>query len=147
LKSDDMRARWGVFANVARPRISIVDTRFGARLFTTRETKEGETSLRVTNFVMPNACAVGGFEGNLGHGGLTMLWDVPIDNEHHWRWEFIYHRSGKLDEQALETQYRSEKIEGTDRMKRTKDNNYGQDRVSMHAGETLGVGPCFSVHD
>jgi hypothetical protein len=76
-----------------------------------------------------------------------MLWDVPIDNEHHWRWEFIYHRSGKLDKAALEEQYRSEKIEGTDRMKRSSTDLYGQDRTSMNAGYYLGMGPCFSVHD
>jgi phenylpropionate dioxygenase-like ring-hydroxylating dioxygenase large terminal subunit len=147
LESDDMKARWGVFSNVARPQLSVTETRFGIRLFTTREMEGGGTSLRVTNFVMPNACAVGGFEGSLGHGGLTMLWDVPIDNEHHWRWEFIYHRSGKLDRAMLERQYRSEKIDGTDTMKRSKADNYGQNRASMQAGYYLGLGPCFSVHD
>ncbi|MGQ3076129.1 MAG: Rieske 2Fe-2S domain-containing protein, partial [Ferrovibrionaceae bacterium] len=80
-------------------------------------------SLRITNFVMPNACAVGGFEGYLGEGGLTMLWDVPIDDERHWRWEFIFHRSGSLDTAALEKQYQAEKEEG-DRMWRRKDGLY-----------------------
>jgi phthalate 4,5-dioxygenase oxygenase subunit len=147
LGSDEMKARWGVFSNASRPQVSIADTRFGIRLFTTRDLGNGDTSIRVTNFVMPNACAVGGFEGDLGHGGLTMLWDVPIDNEHHWRWEFIYHRSGKLNKTALDTQYQAEKIDGTDRMKRRKDSQYDQDRESMKAGYYLGVGPCFSVHD
>jgi phthalate 4,5-dioxygenase oxygenase subunit len=147
LDSADMKARWGVFSNTARPQVSIAETRFGVRLFTTREAEGGETSVRITNFVLPNACAVGGFEGNLGPGGLTMLWDVPIDNERHWRWEFIYHRSGKLDKSALEMQYRAEKIAGSDRMKRDKNNNYGQDRASMKAGYYLGMGACFSIHD
>jgi phthalate 4,5-dioxygenase len=147
LESADMKARWGVFSNSARPQVSIAATRFGVRLFTTREAGEGESSVRVTNFVMPNACAVGGFEGNLGPGGLTMLWDVPIDNERHWRWEFIYHRSGRLDKSALEAQYRAEKVPGSDRMKRNKNNNYGQDRASMQDGYYLGMGACFSIHD
>jgi phthalate 4,5-dioxygenase len=147
LESADMKARWGVFSSEARPQLSVAETRFGVRLFTTRALQSGQTSVRVTNFVMPNACAVGGFEGNLGPGGLTMLWDVPIDNERHWRWEFIYHRSGQLDTASLETQYRSEKVPGTDRMKRSRDDNYGQDRAAMRDGYYLGVGPCFSVHD
>ena len=97
------------------------------RLFTTRAVgDQGDRSIRVTNFVMPNACAVGGFEGDLGPGGLTMLWDVPIDNEHHWRWEFIFHRSGNLDKAGLDKQYRAEKVEGTDRMWRSKHDNYSQ---------------------
>jgi hypothetical protein len=104
------------------------------------------SSIRITNFVMPNACAVGGFEGYLGDGGVTMLWDVPIDDEHHWRWEFIFHRSGKLDKAALERQYESEKAEG-DRMRRAKDDLYSQDRESMKSQAYLGLGECFSVHD
>ncbi|WP_260925110.1 Rieske 2Fe-2S domain-containing protein [Novosphingobium sp. 9] len=147
LGSADMQARWGIFSNTARPQISVEDTRFGIRIYTTRALSEGGNSLRVTNFVMPNACAVGGFEGDLGEGGATMLWDVPVDNEHHWRWEFIFHRSGELAKEALDTQYRAEKLPGTDRMTRTAETLYGQDRASMEAGYYLGLGPCFSVHD
>ena len=148
LEDDTMKARWGVFANAARPQISVADTRFGIRLFTTRAIADSaDASIRITNFVMPNACAVGGFEGDLGPGGMTMLWDVPIDNEHHWRWEFIFHRSGRLDRAGLDAQYRSEKIDGTDRMWRHKADNYGQDHARMRSKEYLGLGPCFSVHD
>ena len=142
-----MKARWGVFANAARPELSVEETRFGVRLYTMRQTDDvAKTSIRITNFVMPNACAVGGFEGYLGDGGLTMLWDVPVDDEHHWRWEFIYHRSGTLDKASLERQYESEKAEG-DRMKRQKDDLYSQDRESMKSKAYLGLGECFSVHD
>jgi phthalate 4,5-dioxygenase oxygenase subunit len=146
LEDDTMKARWGVFAANARPEISVADTRFGVRLFTTRDIGDGDKSIRITNFVMPNACAVGGFEGDLGPGGATMLWDVPIDNEHHWRWEFIFHNSGALDKGGLDAQYRSEKRDG-DRMWRTKETNYAQDRESMKGEAYLGLGPCFSVHD
>ncbi len=75
-----------------------------------------------------------------------MLWDVPVDDEHHWRWEFIYHRSGELDKGALDRQYASEKAEG-DRMWRQKDDLYAQDRDSMKGKAYLGLGECFSVHD
>lgn len=148
LEDPEMKARWGVFANQARPALSIEETRFGVRLFVTREVDGGQrSSLRVTNFVMPNACAVGGFEGYLGEGGLTMLWDVPIDDEHHWRWEFIFHRSGQLNQQALERQYNAEKV-ADDRMWRSQDKLYAQDRVAMEAGKQyVGLGECFSVHD
>jgi nitrite reductase/ring-hydroxylating ferredoxin subunit len=142
-----MNARWGVFAIDSRPELSVADTRFGVRLFATRALANSDSkSIRVTNFVMPNACAVGGFEGNLGPGGATMLWDVPIDNEHHWRWEFIFHRSGALDKSALDAQYRYEKTDA-DRMWRIKENNYSQDRRSMKTNSYSGLGPCFSVHD
>jgi hypothetical protein len=147
LEENAMKGRWGVFANPARPEMSIADTRFGVRLFTTRDLGDsGEKSIRITNFVMPNACAVGGYEGYLGPGWATMLWDVPIDNEHHWRWEFIFHRSGNLDKAALENQYRAEKGEG-DRMWRAKEDNYSQDRASMKKKTYAGLGACFSVHD
>ncbi|SAK79301.1 Rieske (2Fe-2S) domain-containing protein [Caballeronia temeraria] len=147
LTSSDMQARWGVFANQARPELAVEDTRFGVRLYTLRKIDGTDrSSIRITNFVMPNACAVGGFEGYLGEGGLTMLWDVPIDDEHHWRWEFIFHRSGQLDKAALAKQYESEKAEG-DRMRRDKRDLYSQDRDSMKREAYLGLGECFSVHD
>ncbi|WP_077036384.1 Rieske 2Fe-2S domain-containing protein [Pelomonas sp. KK5] len=147
LTGDDMKARWGVFANQARPQLAAEDTRFGVRLYTTRKIEGTEkSSIRITNFVMPNACAVGGFEGYLGDGGVTMLWDVPIDDEHHWRWEFIFHRSGRLDKTALQKQYESEKAEG-DRMLRQRENLYSQNRESMKKEAYLGLGECFSVHD
>jgi phthalate 4,5-dioxygenase len=147
LADETMQARWGVFANQARPELSVEDTRFGVRLYTRRQLGESDrASIRITNFVMPNACAVGGFEGYLGEGGLTMLWDVPIDDHHHWRWEFIFHRSGQLDSRALKAQYDAEKQEG-DRMWRRKDDLYAQDRASMEHKAYLGLGECFSVHD
>jgi phthalate 4,5-dioxygenase oxygenase subunit len=147
-KDPEMRKRWGVFSLNARPEVSAVETRFGIRIFTKRRLPDSDDMLlRVTNFVMPNACAVGGFEGNLGNGGLTMLWDVPIDDEHHWRYEFIFHSGGKLDTAQLEAQYASEKLPG-DRMRRSEENRYLQDRPSMHGGESyIGLGECFSVHD
>ncbi|WP_084182958.1 Rieske 2Fe-2S domain-containing protein [Nevskia soli] len=147
LTDETMRARWGVFANKSRPAISIEDTRFGVRLYTKRAMPDSPaTSVRITNFVMPNACAVGGFEGYLGNGGLTMLWDVPIDDHAHWRWEFIFHRSGKLDKESLDAQYQSEKAEG-DRMRRQQEQLFMQDRESMKEKAYLGLGECFSVHD
>lgn len=147
LTDETMQARWGVFSNKARPVISIEDTRFGVRLYTKRAIGETrDTSIRITNYVMPNACAVGGFEGYLGDGGLTMLWDVPIDDHAHWRWEFIYHRSGQLDKASLEKQYQAEKDEH-DRMLRADDPLFMQDRDSMKEAAYLGMGECFSVHD
>ena len=144
-----MRKRWGVFSVNART--GSERSRDAFRRASVHETQappdSGDMLLRVTNFVMPNACAVGGFEGNLGDGGLTMLWDVPIDDEHHWRYEFIFHRSGNLDTATLEAQYESEKLSG-DRMRRTEDNRYLQDRSAMETGESyIGLGECFSVHD
>ncbi len=147
LADAQMQARWGVFSNQARPELSIEDTRFGVRLYTRRAIADSDRcSVRITNFVMPNACAVGGFEGYLGEGGLTMLWDVPIDDEHHYRWEFIFHRSGHLDKGALERQYSAEKAEG-DRMWRRQEQLYSQDRESMKGQAYAGLGECFSVHD
>ena len=99
------------------------------RLFTTRAVgDQGDRSIRVTNFVMPNACAVGGFEGDLGPGGLTMLWD-GADRQRASRPALGVHfspqrqpRQGRFDKQ-----YRAEKVEGTDRMWRSKHDNYSQD--------------------
>jgi phthalate 4,5-dioxygenase oxygenase subunit len=148
LKDPIDKARWGIFSIHARPYVSATETRFGVRLFTKRNLPNSDDVLmRVTNFVMPNAACVGFVEGYLGNGGCSMLFDVPIDDTDHWRYEFIFHRSGKFDKERLVQQYEAEQI-GDRETKRNEANRFYQDRAAMEDDEQyLGMGECFAVHD
>jgi len=129
------------------PRLSIADTRFGIRIFAERTTENpSEKILRVTNFVMPNACAIAGSESHLGRGGCTMNWQVPIDDESHWRYEFMFHSKKPMAKEAIVAAYNSEKAEG-DRPRRNAENRYQQDRRDMREKTYTGMGYVFPVHD
>jgi phthalate 4,5-dioxygenase len=140
------KARLGVFHVDHAPELSIEETRFGLRVYTERRVPNSdEFILRITNQVMPNACAIGGNEASLGPGGCSMFWHVPIDDEHHWRYEFTFHAKGPLPKAQMAAQYASEK-DAADRPQRNSDNRYLQDRDSMHQSY-LGMGKCFPAHD
>jgi phenylpropionate dioxygenase-like ring-hydroxylating dioxygenase large terminal subunit len=139
------KARMGVFHIDHAPELSIEDTRFGLRVYTQRQMPDSDDFiLRITNQVMPNACAINGAEANAGPGGCSMFWHVPIDDEHHWRFEFTFHVKG-VPKETMTAQYASEK-DAADRPQRNPDNRYLQDRDSMEHSY-LGMGKCFPAHD
>jgi phthalate 4,5-dioxygenase oxygenase subunit len=135
----------GVFAIDAAPTLSVKTTRFGVRVFTDRKQGPGKKILRVTNFVMPNACAIGGYEAGLGRGGYSMFFHVPIDDTHHWRYEFTFHSKARLPVADMHKAYNSEMVEGGG-IRRTPENHYLQDRDAMDSSY-LGMGQVFPVHD
>jgi phenylpropionate dioxygenase-like ring-hydroxylating dioxygenase large terminal subunit len=134
-----------VFSVDNAPKLSVKTTRFGVRVFTDRKAGPGKKILRVTNFVMPNACAIGGYETGLGRGGTSMFWHVPIDDTHHYRYEFTFHSKARLPLEDMHKYYNSEKIEG-DKIRRGPENRYLQNRDEMNV-TYLGMGQVFPVHD
>ena len=141
------KTRLGVFASDGAPDLAIEETRFGLRIFAERKIADSsDRYLRITNFVMPNTCAINGNEADLGPGGCGMSWNVPIDDTHHWRYSFTFHAKAALAKERLAAFQDAEKIEGTDRLRRNAANRYLQDRESMSSSFT-GLGKVFPVHD
>jgi hypothetical protein len=94
---------------------------------------------------MPNACAIGGSETGLGRGGLSMFWHVPIDDTHHWRFEFTFHSKKRLPYEVIDRLYSAERLpDGSSR--RNASNRYLQDRGRM-GSEFVGMGHNFPTHD
>ena len=135
-----------VFAVDTAPKLSVYPSRYGLRIFAERRMQDsGKRILRVTNFIMPNACAIGGSESGLGRGGLSMFWHVPIDDTHHWRMEFTFHSKKRLPYDVFNRLYSAERLpDGGSR--RNADNRYMQDRDRMSA-EYIGMGHNFPTHD
>jgi phthalate 4,5-dioxygenase oxygenase subunit len=147
-RDDDLRKRHSqeVFGVDTAPRVSTHDTRFGMRVLTQRRLPEsGKQLLRVTNFVMPNACAIGGAETPFGRGGASMFWHVPIDDTSHWRYEFIFHSKAALPRAQLRRNYDGE-MDAQGVPYRNAANRYGQKREDMDRS-FLGMGPTFPCHD
>lgn len=135
-----------VFGVDTAPHVAIEDTRLGVRVFTHRKLPlPGKQLLRVTNFVMPNACAIGGSETPLGRGGMSMFFHVPIDDVSHWRYEFVFHSKAELPKKQLKEAYDAE-MDKDGVPWRNQENRFGQDREQMKRSY-LGMGPTFPTHD
>jgi phthalate 4,5-dioxygenase len=135
-----------IFGVDTAPRLSLRDVRWGLRLLTERTIPEnGKTLLRVTNFVMPNACAIGGAETPFGTGGASMFWHVPIDDSSHYRVEFTFHSKAALPKAVMEARYREELDEKGLPM-RKPENRYMQNRAAMDKSY-IGMGRSFPNHD
>ena len=102
--------------------------------------------MRITNFLMPNGCAISGNEADLGIGGFGMSYNVAIDDEHHWRYAWTFHSKKPLPKEMMTRSQDAEKIEGTDIPRRNESNRYLQDRESMKT-HFIGIGKVFPIHD
>jgi len=70
---------------------------------------------------------------------------VPIDDEHHWKYTFIFRDSGPLDKQA--TLRGRADIDSTYHLIRNKGNRYLQDRDEMTSKTFSGLGTINQPQD
>ena len=110
-------------------------TDFGVRLCDMTAMGSDQKNLRIYHFVMPNLTM---FPGPIqGRGGYSARWHVPIDDLHHWRYEFIFHREGRLSPEVVRGTT-TEVGEGY-RPVQNRANRYLQDRNSMKTESYSGI--------
>jgi phthalate 4,5-dioxygenase oxygenase subunit len=125
------------------PTINVEPTDYGLRIYAIRKAGEQEIFVRITNFVMPNLCAIG---GGTGSDGYQMDWHVPIDDTHHWKYTMAFRRSGPLADREMRD--RRAAIGKDYRRFRTAANRYMQDRGEISRGDSYtGLGTNFLDHD
>jgi len=124
------------------PLIDAEVTDFGLRIFSVRKVAEDQNYVRITNFVMPNLCAIG---GGTGGDGYQMDWHVPIDDTHHWKYSMAFRRSQPLTDRRLKDRLAG--ITTGYRRKQTAANRYLQDRGEMNTKSFSGLGNNFMGHD
>jgi phthalate 4,5-dioxygenase len=135
-----------VFGADIAPKLAVRETHFGMRIFAERQVPgPRKRQLRITNLIMPNGCAIAGSEQQFGRGGHSMFWHVPIDDESHWRFEFIFHGSVPLPKEEFEAHYRTE-CDESGFPKRRPENRFLQDREQMKRSY-LGMDRVFPAHD
>lgn len=120
------------------PGLQTVDaevTDLGVRICDMTSLGEDKKNLRIYHFVMPNLTV---FPGPLqGRGGYSARWHVAIDNIHHWRYEFIFHREGSPSESVVRG---SSTDVGPDyKPLQNHANRYLQDRKSMKTESYSGI--------
>jgi hypothetical protein len=124
------------------PTIDVEVADFGLRISTLRPFGD-KAYLRVSNFVMPNLCAV---PGETQGAGYLVNWHVPIDDEHHWKFMIVFSRQAPLDKAMFRERYTAE-INSDFRPIRNLANRYLQKREEMKSKSFAGLGPFFPAHD
>ena len=121
-------------------------TEYGVRSYKIRRhtRRSEEYRLYMTEFVLPSFTAFYGEQYDID-GSFSVNWHVPIDDTHHWKYTFIFSRSGPIDKVAVKRR-RADMLEGY-RPIRNKANRYQQDRDSMTGESYSGIGYNFQVQD
>jgi phenylpropionate dioxygenase-like ring-hydroxylating dioxygenase large terminal subunit len=127
-------------ANDLRPIIDVEPTDFGLRIYAVRKAEPQHICVRITNFIMPNLCAI---PTVAAQDGYQIDWHVPIDDRHHWKYTFIFRKSAPLTEK---TKARGDLTEGY-RPVRNAENRYLQSREEMKKETFSGMGRNFLLHD
>jgi phthalate 4,5-dioxygenase oxygenase subunit len=127
-----------------RPQLQAEQTDFGVRNYAIRDAGDGARYIRINNFIMPNKVAAIGNEGRLGEG-YTIHWHVPVDDENHVRFDFLFNRVRPVARERYEQELATELIEN--RYRRNKRNRYLQDRELMKTANFSGMGGHFAAHD
>jgi phthalate 4,5-dioxygenase oxygenase subunit len=119
-------------------------TEYGVRSYKVwRGAKPGFYHLYVTEFVLPNLTTFGG--AGYAMGGYSVNWHVPIDDNRHWKYTFMYSTKDPISAETL----RRNRAQMTPdyRSIRNKVNRYEQDRSSMRSEGYSGMALIFQVHD
>lgn len=131
------------FGGDGAPGIEVEEMSFGVRIYTIRDTGNGTSYVRTSNFVMPNLAA---FPGETQGDGYSVNWHVPITDTSHWKYLFTFVESQPLDRERMAQNYYSQMGERY-YLKRNKANRYLQDRDEMKGVSYVGMGPFFHLHD
>jgi phthalate 4,5-dioxygenase oxygenase subunit len=124
------------------PTIEVEVTGFGLRIYTIRKPGDGQQYLRVTNFILPNLAA---FNGSTSGEGYSAHWHVPIDDQSHWKYAFLFSRERPLTDE-LRNRIRVE-LGDDNLLKRNRANRYLQDRATMTTQTFSGMGFHFQAQD
>jgi nitrite reductase/ring-hydroxylating ferredoxin subunit len=124
------------------PAIEVELTDYGLRICTLRDAGAGARYLRVTNFIMPNVSAFGG--STVGEG-YAVHWHVPIDDQTHWKYIFMFSRKRPITPELREKNRAD--LSPDYRLERSANNRYQQDRSSMATQSFTGMGFNFQAHD
>jgi phenylpropionate dioxygenase-like ring-hydroxylating dioxygenase large terminal subunit len=130
-----------MFGGDVAPDISVEETNYGFRLYTVRSADEERQYVRISNFIHPNAASFPALPGVYGAHH-----HVPIDDTHHWKFQFMVSRDEPLEKDKLGPLLFAD-LDENRRLKRSEANRYLQNREEMRTRSFIGMGPSFNVHD
>lgn len=134
------------------PTIQVEETDFGLRIFAARSYSADTNFVRITNFLMPNSCAIQGSpmtdprsDPIHENSGYQMNWHVPITDETHWKYVVACRFDAPLDHDFMLSAFAEV---GPDYViDRNRENRFRQDREEMRTRSFAGLGSSFFIHD
>ena len=145
VKGSDGKLPLALYEVDVAPEIEAEETDYGVRIFSLRNTEEGQIFFRVTNFILPNMATI---PGPMSGDGYNLYCHVPIDDTHHWRYDVVFRRSAPMEEKDIRrNQEILDELTPDHKPKRNKANRYLQDRESMQSWSFSGMGRIFNVQD
>lgn len=136
-----------LFAKTDFRPVKVKKTAFGTRIYCERELSKQRIYFRVLSWALPNVSAVVATEHRAAPGGgCMMLWNVPIDDTTHWRFEFYYQRKHPVEPKFYEDLL-APHVTDSFTHQRNAENRYGQDATAMTTENFSGMGPFFPAHD
>ena len=125
-----------------RPELHVEKTDYGLRITALRHLKDGNTHVRITNQIFPQAVAI-----PMSNEMTITQWHVPIDDENCY-WYSMFTSFGKpVDKQLMREQRLKEHTLPEYRPKKNRSNNYGYDAGEQARLTYTGMGLDINVHD
>jgi phthalate 4,5-dioxygenase len=125
-----------------RPRIDVERTDFGLRIFALRELGQGNTHIRLTNLVFPQAFVI-----PLSSEMTITQWHVPVDDQSCY-WYAIFTSFGEPVNKSEMRNQRLELYELPDYQPRiNRRNDYGYNPAEQQTRTYTGMGVDINVHD
>ncbi len=138
----------------AAPRIDVEETPFGLRLYAIRDIGEGDTYVRISNFIMPHGSAfpagtvVDPAKQKLDENEHYALhFHVPIDDNRHWKYRILFRLNGPVDAEFIDRTQNNFTTESSFERPRAARNRYMQNRDEQRTRTYTGMGTNFQDHD
>lgn len=125
-----------------RPDLNVEATDYGLRITALRHMEDGNTHVRITNQIFPNAIAI-----PMSNEMTITQWHVPVDDETCY-WYSMFTSFGKpVDKELMREQRIKEHDLPEYRPKKNRSNNYGYDAGEQARLTYTGMGLDINVHD
>lgn len=142
----DSRGDNRFFSDDIHPKLSIERTSYGCRIYALRKMSTGENYLRVNNYIYPAGTTPVGTD-TPPVKSYQGRWYVPMDDENHVRFEFIYRYDEPLDKEFWRKQ-KGENVSPDGYHIRRAENRYLQDREEQRRDDSFtGMGRYIPAHD
>ena len=125
-----------------RPEIQVEETDYGMKLTALRHLKGGQTHVRVTNQIFPEAICI-----PMSREMTITQWHVPIDDENCYWFSMFTSFNGPVDKDLMREQRLKEHSLPDYAPLKNASNNYGYDAAEQASETYTGMGLDINVHD
>lgn len=125
-----------------RPEINVDETDYGMKLTALRHLDNGQTHVRVTNQIFPQAISI-----PMSRDMIITQWHVPVDDENCYWYSMFTSYTDPVDKDLMRAQRLKEHSLPDYAPLKNASNNYGYDAAEQASETYTGMGLDINVHD